>query len=78
MQDVPLVELGRYTSAVQGVAPEAVVAAAARYLNPGAASVVVVGDAKAFLPQLRQVYPKAEVIPAAGVDLDNVALSRAP
>ena len=51
-----------------------VVAAAAKWLDPKAASIVVVGDAKAFLPALRKAYPALEVIPAAAVKLDTAAL----
>jgi zinc protease len=74
VQQVPLAELGRYAGAVQGVDSAAVRAAAARLLDPVAASIVVVGDAKQFLPALRQAYPKLEVIPAAALKLDSPAL----
>ena len=74
VQQVPLSELGRYAGAVQGVDPAAVQAAAARLLDPAAASIVVVGDAKQFADALRKLYPKLEVIPAAALNLDSPTL----
>jgi zinc protease len=46
----------------------------ASLLDPKAASIVVVGDARQFLPALRQAHPDVEVIPAAAVDLDTPKL----
>uniref|UniRef100_UPI0035C9959B M16 family metallopeptidase n=1 Tax=uncultured Sphingomonas sp. TaxID=158754 RepID=UPI0035C9959B len=74
VQDVPLSELGQYTQRVSAVDPAAVQAAAAKLLDPAVASIVVVGDAKLFLPALRKAYPTVEVIPADALQLDNVAL----
>lgn len=71
---VPLSELGQYTRKVSAVDPAAVQAAAAKLLDPGAASIVVVGDAKAFLPDLRKAYPQVEVISADALKLDTAAL----
>ena len=71
---VPLSELGQYTSKVSAVDTAAVQAAAAKLLDPAAASIVVVGDAKAFLPELRKTYPQVEVIPADALKLETAAL----
>lgn len=71
---VPLSELGRYTSKISAVDPAAVQAAAAKLFDPMAASIVVVGDAKAFLPELRKAYPQIEVIAADALKLDTAAL----
>ena len=49
-------------------------AAATRLFDPAAASIVVVGDAKQFLPALRQAYPNLQVIPAAHLNLDSPTL----
>jgi zinc protease len=43
-------------------------------LDPKAASIIVVGDAKQFLPVLRQAHPEVEVIPAASVNLESPKL----
>ncbi|WP_404367532.1 M16 family metallopeptidase [Sphingomonas sp. MMS24-J45] len=74
VQGLPLSELGAYTARVSAVDPAAVQAAAAKLLDPAAASIVVVGDAKLFLPELRKTYPDAEVIPADALKLDRAAL----
>ncbi|MBJ6121362.1 M16 family metallopeptidase [Sphingomonas mollis] len=76
VQDVPLTEIGRYTAKVEGVDPAAVQKAAQALLDPKAASVVVVGDAKQFIAPLRALYPNVEVIPAAALDLDAASLRR--
>lgn len=73
MQGLPLSELGSYTDRVSAVDPAAVLAAAKR-LDPAAASIVVVGDAKLFLADLRKAYPDAEVIAADALTLDRAAL----
>ena len=74
VQGLPLSELGAYTARVSAVDPAAVQAAAAKLLDPAAASIVVVGDAKLFLPELRKTYPDAEVIAADALKLDGAAL----
>ncbi|BCA59019.1 M16 family metallopeptidase [Sphingomonas sp. HMP6] len=74
VQGLPLSELGAYTARVSAVDPAAVQAAAATLLDPSAASIVVVGDAKLFLPELRKTYPDAEVIAADALKLDGAAL----
>ncbi len=71
---VPLGELQRFTGAVGSVDPAAAQAAAAALLDPKAASIVVVGDAKQFIEPLRKAYPKVEVIPEAALNLDTAAL----
>ena len=74
LQSVPLDELGRYTSKVEGVDPAAVQAAARNLLDPAAASIVVVGDAKSFIAPLRKAYPNVEVIPETALKLDSPTL----
>jgi zinc protease len=71
---VPLGELQRYTGAVGTVDPTAVQAAAVALLDPKAASIVVVGDAKQFIEPLRKAYPNVEVIPEAALKLDTATL----
>ena len=74
--EVPLDEIGRYTDRVEAVTGGQVQAFAARALDPGQASVVVVGDAKAFAPALKAARPNLEVIPAAALDLDSPTLRK--
>ncbi|PKP93097.1 MAG: peptidase M16 [Alphaproteobacteria bacterium HGW-Alphaproteobacteria-16] len=72
--DVPLDTLQSYIPAIQGVDPAAVQAAAQKVLDPANASIVVVGDAKAFVDELRKTYPQLEVIPATALNLDSPTL----
>ncbi|MEG3163042.1 pitrilysin family protein [Sphingomonas sp. PB2P19] len=74
VQAVPLSELQRYTQAVGAVDPTATQTAAAALLDPKAASIVVVGDAKQFIEPLRKAYPNVEVIPETALRLDSAAL----
>jgi len=74
LQSVPLVELSRYTSEVEAVTPASAQAAGAALMDPAAASVVVVGDARQFLPRLKAAFPQVEVIPEAALKLDTPAL----
>ena len=71
---VPSGELAQYAEHVSAVDPASVTRAAAGELDPAAASIVVVGDAKAFAPALRRAHPGLEIIPQAAVKLDSAAL----
>ena len=73
-QGVPLDALGRFVSSVEAVTPEAVKETGAALLDPAGASIVIVGDARQFLPALEAKGVKAEVIPAAGLNLDSATL----
>ena len=73
-QDVPVTEIDRFIPNVEAIDAAAVQKAAARLLDPKAASIVVVGDAKQFLPDLRKAYPDLEVIEASALDLDTPSL----
>ena len=72
--DVPLSELGDYAARIEGVDPAAVQAAAAKLLDPSVASIVVVGDSKLFIDDLRKAYPTLELIPASTLNLDSPTL----
>ncbi len=71
---VPLSELKTYPGSIQGVDPAAVQAAAAQLLDPSVASIVVVGESKLFVDDLRKTYPTLEVIPASALNLDSPSL----
>jgi len=45
-------ELGRYRDAIEAVTAEAITAAAQAHIRPDEASILLVGDASAFLPAL--------------------------
>ncbi|WP_066682507.1 M16 family metallopeptidase [Sphingomonas sp. CCH9-E2] len=71
---VPLGTLQSYIPSIQSVDPAAVQAAAKKVLDPASASIVVVGDAKTFVDELRKTYPQLEVIPATALNLDSATL----
>lgn len=73
-EGVPLDTLSTYIPSIQGIDPAAVQAAAKKVLDPTGASIVVVGDAKLFVDELRKAHPNLEVIPAASLNLDSAAL----
>ncbi|MGW8189487.1 M16 family metallopeptidase [Sphingomonas hankookensis] len=71
---VPLARIATFLPSIEAVGPAAVQQAAAKVMDPKAASIVVVGDAKQFLEPLRAAYPQLVVIPAASVDLSRADL----
>jgi len=50
---------------------------AASRLNADSTSVIIVGNAKEFLPDLKKQFPDVEVIPVAEFDLNSASLRRA-
>ncbi len=71
---VPLSELAAWSAKVDAVTPAAVAQVAASLFDPAAASTIIVGDAKLFVPALAAAGVKAEVIPADKLDLDAAML----
>ncbi|MFI4934006.1 MAG: M16 family metallopeptidase [Caulobacterales bacterium] len=71
---IDLDEIGAYTDKVEAVDGDQVQAFAKAVLDPGQASVLVVGDAKAFLPALKTALPNLVVIPIAEFDPDSPTL----
>ena len=74
LDGVPLDELQRYTAKVEAVTPASVQSAAAALLDPQAASVAVVGDAKQFIAPLKAARPGTETLTEAQLDLDSATL----
>ncbi|WP_340588817.1 pitrilysin family protein [Erythrobacter alti] len=62
-------EITQYASRIDAVTSEQASAAAARYFAPDDVTLVVVGDAAAFIDDLRAIRPNIEVIPADQLDL---------
>ncbi|HWA62333.1 MAG TPA: pitrilysin family protein, partial [Caulobacteraceae bacterium] len=60
---IDLNEIKAYTGKVDGVTADQVAAFAREVYDPAQASVIVVGDAKTFLPTLQPALPHLEVIP---------------
>jgi zinc protease len=68
-------EINRYISGVQGIKAADVQRFAGAHLDAKGINIIVVGNAKDFLPELQKQYPQVEVIPVAELDL-NTALLR--
>jgi zinc protease len=76
MYGLPLDEINRYIGNVQAIKPTDVKAFAASRLNAASTSVVIVGNAKEFLPELQKQFPNVEVIPVSDLDLNNANLKK--
>jgi predicted Zn-dependent peptidase len=67
-------EINRYIGGVQGVSASDVQKFAAAHLAGNNASIVIVGDAKKFLPTLQQRFKDVEVIPIDALDVNSPTL----
>jgi zinc protease len=76
LQDIPLTEIAGYDPSVRAVTPAQAQAFAQEALDPAHADLIVVGDAKQFLPALKARHPDLELIPADQLDLDSPSLRR--
>lgn len=74
LQGAQVRDVAHYASDIDAVDATSVRSAAARWLDPTAASIVVVGDARRFADGLRAAHPNLEVVAAADVVLDNARL----
>lgn len=68
--------INSYINDVQAVTASDVQRLAGSRLNSKEAHIIIVGDAKKFLGDLRKQFPGAEIIPAAQLDLNSAALRR--
>ena len=69
-------EINRYIANVQGIDAGAVQKFAGAHLDAKTTSIVVVGNAKDFLPELQKKYAQVEVIPIAELDLTTALLRK--
>jgi zinc protease len=69
-------EINHYVSSVQAISAADVKSFAATRLSVDSTSVIVVGDAQKFLPDLKKQFPQVEVIPAAELDLNSASLRK--
>ncbi len=72
--DLPLSSLNDYLPQVQKVTAPQIQRFAAKHLGAGAASIIIVGDGRQFLPELKKRFPNAEVIPVDKLDLNKAGL----
>ena len=68
-------EINRYINNVQAIKSEDIQKFAGAKLDAKTSNIIIVGNAKAFLPELQKKYPNVEVIPVTELDL-NTALLR--
>lgn len=77
--ELPLEELSTFRERVQAITPDDIQRVAREYIRPDRLSIVLVGNARAFVPQLRAVgFTDIEVIPIAELDLTSATLRREP
>jgi zinc protease len=69
-------QLNQFVGSVQAVKAEDVKNFAATHLNVDSTSVIVVGDARKFLPALQKAFPQVEVIKVSELDLNSATLRR--
>ncbi|HET6855390.1 MAG TPA: pitrilysin family protein [Pyrinomonadaceae bacterium] len=68
-------EINRYINNVQAIGTADIQKFAGTRLDAKTSNIIIVGNAKAFLPELQKKYPNVEVIPVTELDL-NTALLR--
>jgi len=74
--DLPLETLGKYIPSIDAVTSDAVTEFARKYLATPT-SLVIVGQASAFLDALKKAYPEVEVIEQKNLDLNRADLVKA-
>lgn len=73
--ELPIEEIGTFRERVQAVTPDDVQRVARQYIRPDRLSIVLVGNASAFVPQLRPLgFSDVEVIPIDQLDLTSATL----
>jgi zinc protease len=73
---VSLDEINRYIDNVQAINPGDVQRFASEKLNAKSSDIIIVGNSKAFLPELQKRYSNVEVIPFAELDLNTRLLRK--
>lgn len=69
-------QINQFVGSVQAVNAADVKNFASKNLNVDSTSVIVVGDASKFLPELQKAFPQVEVIKASELDLNSATLRR--
>ena len=73
--ELPVEEIGTFRERVQAVTPDDIQRVARQYIQPDRLSIVLVGNAAAFVPQLRRVgFSDLEIIPIDELDLMSATL----
>jgi zinc protease len=75
--ELPIEEVATYRERVQAISPDDIQRVAREYIRPDRLSIVLVGNAKAFLSDLRGVgFTEYDVIPIEQLDLMSATLRR--
>ena len=69
-------EINRYINNVQAISTADIQKFAGRRLDAKASNIIIVGNAKAFLPELQKKYPNVEVISVTDLDLNTALLKK--
>ena len=73
--ELPVEEIGTFRERVQAVRPDDIQRVARQYIRPDRLSIVLVGDASTFIPQLQRVgFTDFDVIPIEELDLMSATL----
>jgi zinc protease len=75
LQGLPPGEAAHYAERLAAVSPAEAADVARRYVRPEQASLIVVGNAAAFLEDLRRIRADVTVIPASDLDLSEADLT---
>jgi zinc protease len=73
---LPLDEINRYIQNVQTISSADIKNFAGTRLAAKGANIIIVGNAKEFLPALSKSFPNVEVIPVAELDLNSASLRK--
>lgn len=71
-------EINRYINNVQAITTADVQKFAGTRLDAKTSNLIIVGNAKAFLPELQKKYENVEVIPVEDLDLNSATLRKKP
>lgn len=75
--ELPLSDVGTFAQRVQSVTPDDIQRVARQYIHPDRLAIVLAGNAKAFLPQLKSIgLTQYEVIPFEQLDLTAASLRK--
>jgi len=77
LMGLPLDESSHFVNNVQSVTAADIKEFAAKRLDTKSASIIIVGNAKEFLPELRKHHQAIEVIPIKQLDLNSATLRKA-
>jgi zinc protease len=77
LHGLSLDQVNNYIGSVQAIMPADIQKFAASRLDAKGANIIIVGNAKEFLPDLQKRFPELEVITATDLDLNSATLKKA-